>query len=72
MIVASGSVDMDLDLNRLNCCGGRRVSLRRSLRFAVTPNSFFTILVFNDLLRAAETGSMTLDSAKYREASVLH
>jgi len=59
MIVASGSVDMDLDLNRLNSVAAG-VSPAESLRFAVTPNSFFTILVFNDLLRAAETGSMTL------------
>src|SRR6266481_10117168 len=59
MIVASGSVDMDLDLNRLNSVAAG-VSPAESLRFAVTPNSFFPILVFNDLLRAAETGSMTL------------
>jgi hypothetical protein len=68
MIVASGSVDMDLDLNRLNSVTAG-VSSAESLRFAVTPNSFFTILVFNDLLRAAETGSMTLipqNSAKLR------
>ena len=50
---------MDLDLNRLNSVAAG-VSPAESLRFAVTPNSFFTILVFNDLLRAAETGSMTL------------
>src|SRR5436190_12920555 len=59
MIVAGGSVDMDLDLNRLNSVAAG-VSPAESLRFAVTPNSFFTILVFNDLLRAAEPGSMTL------------
>src|SRR5205823_9276609 len=59
MIVAGGSVDMDLDLNRLNSVAAG-VSPAESLRFAVTPNSFFTILVFNDLLRAAETGSMAL------------
>src|SRR5213082_1753162 len=59
MIVASGSVDMDLDLSRLSsvAAGG---SPAETLHFAVTPNSFFTILVFNDLLRAAETGSMAL------------
>jgi hypothetical protein len=59
MIVASGSVDMDLDLKRLNSVAAG-LSPVESLRFAVTPNSFFTVLVFNDLLRAAETGSMTL------------
>src|SRR4029434_800013 len=60
MIVASGSVALDLDLSRLNgipAVAGQNVE---SLHFAVTPNSFFTILVFNDLLRAAETGTMTL------------
>src|SRR6266516_4496454 len=70
MIVASGSVDMDLDLNRLNSVAAG-VSPAESLRFAVTPNSFFTILVFNDLLRAAETGSMTLipqNTANFRSS----
>src|SRR5213082_672446 len=59
MIVAGGSVDMDLDLSRLSsvAAGG---SPAETLHFAVTPNSFFTVLVFNDLLRAAEAGSMTL------------
>src|SRR6184192_4232011 len=40
MIVASGSVDMDLDLSRLSsvAAGG---SPAETLHFAVTPNSFF-------------------------------
>src|SRR5213082_292827 len=59
MIVASGSVDMDLDLSRLSSVAAGR-SPAETLHFAVTPNSFFTVLVFNDLLRAAEAGSMTL------------
>ena len=59
MIVESGSVTMDLDVSRLN---GIRSSPGRTttLRFAVAANSFFTILVFNDLLRGAEQGSMAL------------
>ena len=59
MIVESGSVTMDLDVNRLNGIGyspGRPTTLQ----FAVAANSFFPILVFNDLLRGAEPGSMAL------------
>src|SRR5213080_726759 len=59
MIVESGSVTMDLDLNRLN---GISFALARpaELQFTVAANSFFTILVFNDLLRGPEEGSMAL------------
>ena len=59
MIVDSGSVTMDLDLNRLNGIGyapGRPATMQ----FAVAANSFFPILVFNELLRGAEPGSMAL------------
>src|SRR4029434_8893150 len=59
MIVESGSVTMDLDLNGLN--GSRSlVASPVTLHFAAAANSFLPILVLNDLLRAAETGSMTL------------
>jgi glucose/arabinose dehydrogenase len=58
MIVANGSVSLDLDLNRLN---GRRSRPEVStLAFQVTPNSFFTVLVFNGELRGLERGSMAL------------
>ena len=60
MIVADGSVSMDLDFNRLN---GISFAQQRAvtLQFAVAANSFFTILVFNDLLRGPEQqGSMAL------------
>ena len=50
---------MDIDLNRLSGIGSATQQLN-TLRFLVTPNSFFTILVFNDVLRAAESGSMGL------------
>jgi hypothetical protein len=50
MIVENGSVTMDLDL----------AGKAESLRFAVGANSFFSILVFNDLLRHPEQGSMVL------------
>ena len=59
MIVENGSVTMDLDLNRLN---GISFALARpaELQFGVAANSFFSILVFNDLLRGPEQGSMAL------------
>src|SRR5262245_47012807 len=59
MIVASGSVSMDIDLNRIN---GVNATTRKSetLRFGVAPSSFFPVLVFNKVLRRAETGSMAL------------
>src|SRR5947207_8224229 len=61
MIVANGDVTMDLDLNRLNgTASGTQESKRETLRFQVSPNSFFTILVFNNVLRGAEPGSMGL------------
>src|SRR6266700_7437554 len=59
MIVESGSVTIDLDLNGLN--GSSSLVARPvTLHFAAAANSFLPILVFNDLLRAAEAGSMTL------------
>jgi len=58
MIVANGTVAMDIDLNRIN--GGRSRLRETTLRFDATPNSFFTILVFNGELRGLERGSMTL------------
>ena len=59
MIVQSGSATMQLDLNRLNGIG---FALARpaTLQFTVAANSFFTILVFNDLLRGPDHGSMAL------------
>jgi len=59
MIVESGTVTMDLDLSQLNGVGsapGRPTTLQ----FAVAANSFFPILVFNNLLRGPEPGSMAL------------
>src|SRR5450631_3981284 len=61
MIVARGNVAMDLDLNRLTGIGsGKQESKRDTLRFDVGPNSFFTIRVFNNVLRGPELGSMGL------------
>ena len=59
MIVQNGSVTMDLDLNRLNGIGSALQKTVR-LQFAVAANSFFSILVFNDLLRGPDHGSMAL------------
>src|SRR5262249_33390505 len=59
MIVDNGSVTMQLDLNGLN--GSNSLVARPvTLHFAAAPNSFFPILVFNDLLRSLEPGSIEL------------
>ncbi len=61
MIVASGNVTMDLNLNRLNGPGFNvKESKSSSLRFDVERDSFFTILVFNDELRGPLPSSMAL------------
>jgi hypothetical protein len=59
MIVQSGSVTMQLDLNRLN--GISSVAGKpTTLRFVAAANSFFSVLVFNDQLRGPEPGSIAL------------
>lgn len=66
MIVASGSVAMDLNLNRLNGTGsGAKESNPSVLRFDVEHNSFFTVLVFNDELRGPLPSSMGLIPQDY-------
>jgi subtilisin-like proprotein convertase family protein len=61
MIVASGNVAMDLDLSRLNgTAPAAKESTLDTLRFQVGPNSFFPILVFNNVFRGPELGSMGL------------
>jgi len=59
MIVENGSVTMQLDLNGLNRSGSL-VARPVTLHFAAAANSFFPILVFNDLLRGLEPGSVAL------------
>jgi hypothetical protein len=61
MIVANGNVAMDLDLNRLNGVETNESKLD-TLRFQVGPDSFFTLLIFNDALRGPEPGLMGLVS----------
>ena len=68
MIVESGSVTMNLDLNGLNGSGSL-VARPVTLQFAVGANSFFPILVFNDLLRGPEPGAMTLVPSAFAEAT---
>src|SRR5262245_60696021 len=58
LIVANGSVSMDLDLNRLN--GKRPQSQLSNLRFNAAENSFLTALAFNGEFRGLEPGTMTL------------
>jgi hypothetical protein len=59
MIVENASVTMLLDLNGLN--GSSSLVARPvTLHFAAAPNSFFPVLVFNDLLRGLQPGSMAL------------
>src|SRR4249920_546539 len=59
MIVENASVTMQLDLNGLN--GSSSLVARPvTLHFAAAPSSFFPVLVFNDLLRGLQPGSMAL------------
>jgi hypothetical protein len=61
MIVASGSVAMDINLNRLNGIGsGAKESSSTQLRFDAARDSFFTVLVFNNELRGPLPSSMAL------------
>jgi len=57
--VENGSVTIDLDLNRLNGSALSSGKFQR-VKFAVAANSFFSVLVFNGLLRGPEQGSMAL------------
>jgi hypothetical protein len=59
MIVQSGSVTMQLDLNRLNGMSSVAGKLT-TLRFVAAANSFFSVLVFNDQLRGPEPSSIAL------------
>src|SRR5438477_6267442 len=59
MIVENGSVAMQLDLNGLN--GSNSLVARPvMLHFSAAANSFFPILVFNDVFRGLQPGSINL------------
>ena len=65
MIIENASITMQLDLNGLN--GNNSLVARPvTLQFSVGANSFFPILVFNDLLRAVQPGSMVLIPSRDR------
>ena len=57
MIVANGSVTMELNLGRLN---GSAESSAETLRFQAAPDSFFPILVFNGELRGPKLGTLEM------------
>jgi len=58
MIVASGSATLDINPKWLN--GIQSPTQEASLRFALVPDSFFTILVFNNELRGPLPSSVEL------------
>ena len=71
LIVSSGNATIDVDLNRLNDAGlpsrsGAKAgsasdqSKLETLHFALAPDSFFTIVVTNDVLRGPLPGSLAL------------
>ncbi len=58
MIVANGTVAMDIDLNRLS--GVRVEASLNSIRFTAVPDTFFRVLVFNDEVRGPLPSSLEL------------
>jgi hypothetical protein len=60
MIVENGNVTMQLDLNGLNGSSSSLVARPVTLQFAAAASSFLPILIFNDLLRGLEPGSIPL------------
>jgi len=61
MIVANGSVAMDINLNQLNRTDSNAKESKPSvLRFDVERDSFFTVIVFNGELRGPLPSSMAL------------
>src|SRR5204862_2674431 len=70
LIVTNGSATIDVDLNRLNDAPATDKSKPlgpelvaeglTTLRFALAPDSFFTIVVSNDVLRTPVPGSIEL------------
>ncbi len=59
MIVENGRVTLHLDVNRLNAVGSAPARAT-TFNFAAAANSFFTVVVFNDVLRSPESGSIAL------------
>src|SRR5437868_8721993 len=70
LIVQDGSVTIALDLNRLNGISSMP-GKPATLNFAVAANSFFPVLVFNDLLRGPAPGSIALVPSQSRGTPAL-
>ncbi len=62
MIVSSGTVSLDLDVDRLNGAKGEAGADRQTLRFDAAADSFFPLIVFNDQLRGAQPGTIALSA----------
>jgi hypothetical protein len=61
MIVTTGHVAMDLDLEQLKGIASQTQAAKRdTVRFDVASDSFFTVRVFNDVLRGPQPGSLGL------------
>ena len=58
MIPSNGIVTMSVDLSQLG--GNSAASKEATASFTVSPTSFFTTLVYNNVFRAPEAGSMDL------------
>lgn len=57
MIVSSGNVSMDLDVAKLNGAGRTRQS---TVQFTSSPDSYFTVLVFNEEFRGPMPSTLDL------------
>ncbi len=63
LMMDGGTVTLDLDLERLDAVRAAKATAgakRDTVRFEVGPDTFFTIVRFNDVLRGAEPGTIGL------------
>src|SRR5207302_336779 len=61
MVASTGQVTIDLNLDRLRGIQSeKQESKLQRLRFEISPDSFFTIRVINDVLRGPAPGSIGL------------
>src|SRR4051794_38478144 len=58
MMVTAGSVEFDLDLNRVRGTEGKPRA--QTCRFGLGADSAFTVLIFDQVVRGPERGSMQL------------
>src|SRR4029078_439643 len=66
LVVASGTVTLDFNSDLGVANSEEQTPKRDSVRFDVSPNSFFTILVFNGVLRGPEPGAVELSGGNTR------